>query len=154
LAESRRKAAAWVALLLEMEELWLQTRKMSERERVLWEEIQRNRHDAQEWRQLRARQLQQAYRRATERLNRLPSSEGAMLRVPSHVTLYLRSRNVFSAKVLQSRAALSQFWGQMRTDFCRGRLYRLRPIKMAIYLVRDFALMIRFTMAMFSSGVR
>jgi hypothetical protein len=154
LAETRRKAAAWVALLLEMEELWLQTRKVSERERVLWEEIQRIRHDAQEWRQLHARQLQQAYRRATERLNRLPPSDGATLRVPSHVTLYLRSRNVFSDKVLQSRAALSQFWRQVRSDFCRGRLYRLRPIKMAIYLVRDLALMIRFTMAMFSSGVR
>jgi radical SAM superfamily enzyme YgiQ (UPF0313 family) len=154
LAESRRKAAAWIALLLEMEELWLQTRKMSERERVLWEEIQRIRHDAQEWRQLHAGQLQQAYRRASERLNRLSPSGGAMLPVPSYVTLYLRSRNVFSAKILQSRAALSQFWGQMRVDFCRGRLYRMHPIKMAIYLVRDLALMIRFTMAMFSSGVR
>jgi hypothetical protein len=154
LAESRRKAAAWVALLMEMEELWLQTRKLSERERVLWEEILRIRNDAQEWRQLHAKQLQQAYRRAIERLKRRPSSVGVTLRVPSHVTLYLRSRNVFSDKVLQSRAALSQFWRQMRADFCRGRLYRLRPIKMAIYLVRDLALMIRFTMAMFSSGVR
>jgi hypothetical protein len=153
-SESLRKAAAWVALLLEMEELWLQTRKMSERERVLWEEIQHIRHDAQEWQQLHIKQLQQAYRRATERLNRLPSSADAPLRIPSPVTLYLRSRNVFSAKVLQSRAALSRFWRQTRADFCQGRLYRLRPIKMAACLVRDLALIIHFTMGMFSSGIR
>ncbi len=154
LAETRRKARAWVALLLEMEELWLQTKKRSEWERVLWEEIQHIRHDALEWRQLHARQLQEAYRRTAERLNLLPSPAGATLRVPSQIRLYLRSGNVFSGEVLQSRAALRRFWRQTRVDFCRGRLYRLRPIKMAICLVRDLALMMCFTTAMFSSGIR
>jgi hypothetical protein len=154
-AESLRKAVGWAALLLEMEELWLQTRKLSEREQVIWEEIQHIQHDAQEWRQLHARQLQQAYRRAAERLNLRPLPEaGATQRIPSPFTLYLHSRNVFSDKVLQSRAALSQFWKQTRADFCRGRLYRMRPIKMAICLVRDLALMIRFTIVMFSPGIR
>ena len=154
-SESLRKAAGWVALLLEMEELWLQTRKLSERERVLWEEIQHIRHDAQEWQQLHVGQLQQAYRRAAERLNRVPSpAAGATLRTPSPVTLYLLSRNIFSDKVLQSRAALSQFWRQTRSDLRQGRLYRMRPIKMAISLVRDLALMIRFTMVMLSPGIR
>jgi radical SAM superfamily enzyme YgiQ (UPF0313 family) len=154
LAESRRKAAAWIALLLEMEELWLQTRKLGEGERVLWEEVLRIRDDAQEWRQLHVEQLQQAFRQATERLKQLPSSANERLHVPSHVSLYLRSRNVFSDRVLRSRAALSRFWMQMRSDFSRGRFYRLRPMKMAICLVRDLALMIRFAIAMFSPGIR
>ncbi len=87
LAESLRKARAWVARLLEMEELWLQTKKRSEWEQVLWEEIQRMRHDAREWPQLHARQLQQAYRRTAERLNLLPSPVCTPFGVPSRIGL-------------------------------------------------------------------
>jgi hypothetical protein len=154
LTDSRRKAAAWVALLLEMEELWLQTRKPSDRERVLWEEIRNIQNDALEWRQLHARQFQQAYLRVNERLKRIPSSVIAGIRAHSHFMFHLRSSSVFSNRVLQSRAALGQFWEQTRADFCRGRLHRLRPIKMAICLARDLALMIRFTRAMLSAGLR
>jgi radical SAM superfamily enzyme YgiQ (UPF0313 family) len=153
-AESRRKAAAWVALFLEMEELWLQTRKQGERERLLWEEIKRIRHDALEWRQLRTRQLQQAHRRALARLGRLPSAAGAKLQIPSRVTFFLKSWNLFSAEVLRSRASLRKFWRRTRVDLRRGRLYRLRPVGIALHLVRDLALLLQFARAMFSSGIR
>lgn len=153
-AESRRKAAAWIALLLEMEELWLQTRKRSERERILWEEIKRIEQDAREWRQLRARQLQQAYQRAVERLKQLPPSTGGTFHIPSRLTLLLKSKNIFSDKVVDSRATLRMFWQQARADLRRGKVHRLRPITLLVHLVQDVALLVRFTLAMFASGVR
>ena len=153
-AESRRKAVAWVALVLEMEELWLQTRKQSERERLFWEEIRRTRQDALEWRQLRARQLQQAHRQAVQRLRQFPSSAGKSFPIPSRLTFFLKSWNVFSDDVLRSRASLQRFWKQTQLDCRQGRFYRLRPISIVLHLVRDLALMLNFFRAMFSSGIR
>jgi hypothetical protein len=152
--ECGRKAAAWVALILEMEEVWLQTRKRTETERVLWEEIRRIRHDALEWRHLHTRQLQQAYRQTLARLGRSRAPTGGPCRIPSQFTLFCQRMNILSDRVLYSRAALRQFWAQTRADLRQGRLGQLRPIRAVVHLLQDLALAVHFASAFLASGIR
>jgi radical SAM superfamily enzyme YgiQ (UPF0313 family) len=153
-SERLEKARQWMLLLFEMEELWLGTRRQSERERILWEEIVRIRHDASEWRQLRTRQLQVAYRRALARLAQHSSAAKGSFRIPSRFTLFLKRANLFSHRVLKSRESLRQFWSQMARELRRGRVHRLQPIRMIVHLVREVVLAYHFTAALLSTGIR
>jgi hypothetical protein len=123
----------WLALSLEMEELWLQTRKRSEAEIRLLAEIQHLRSEVN--RNLHSAELQLAHARA-----RLQFPE---LRVPSKLALAFRDLNFRMAKqITYSRADLQLFWE--KTSYLKMLL--ARPHKVLLHFLKDiqlFALFVR-----------
>ena len=132
-------ARGWFTLMLEMEELWLQTRKRSEAELRLMVEVKRIR--AEVHRNLHAAELQIAHIRA--------KAYFPGLRVPSRLALRLRNLNFgIAARITYSRADLQQFWLRTRLRLKHGQLLRIRPLKIAYALWRDTQLMLLFAIAL------
>jgi hypothetical protein len=149
-----RKWRLWMAQFRELQELWLQTRKRTPLEQYLIEEIRSIRTDVRDWRQLRTKELQEAYRRAVSRVKDTPAYAHVRIRVPSRFALMIKQWNILSDKITYSRQSLRLFWKQTRVNLRRGRLHRLRPGRMVLYSFREAKLFISFTVAMFASGVR
>jgi hypothetical protein len=109
---------AWGHFLLELEELWLQTRKRSEREQQLLEALASIRggvlHNA------RIEELQLAYARAK-------------LQVPSRLRLLVRKCNIWSIRTITSRQELRQFWQHTQRLLHAGELARIPVHKMIRY---------------------
>jgi radical SAM superfamily enzyme YgiQ (UPF0313 family) len=129
--EIRQLARSWMALALEMEEIWLQTRKRSDAELRLLSEIKRMRNELN--RNLHAAELQLAHVRA--RIN-FPE-----LRVPSRMALLFQSLNFRLAKrITYSRADLKLFWEK------RGKWKKIliRPDRMVLNLLKDIQLFLLF----------
>jgi radical SAM superfamily enzyme YgiQ (UPF0313 family) len=110
LPETMRYMKAWFQFLLELEELWLQTRKRSEREQRLIEALASIRggvvHNP------RIEELQQAYARAK-------------LQVPSRLRLLAHKCNIWSINLTTSRQELRQFWQQINALLHSGKLARI-----------------------------
>jgi hypothetical protein len=118
-------------LVLEMEELWLQTRKCSEAEKRLLAEIKRLQRELD--RNLRAAELQLAHVRA-----RIQFPE---LRVPSKMALVFRALNFRLAKrITYSRADLQLFWAKA----CQRKSIWMRPDRIALNFLRDVELFLMF----------
>jgi radical SAM superfamily enzyme YgiQ (UPF0313 family) len=126
--EVRSLIRSWISLVLEMEELWLQTRKRSDAEIRLLAEIQRLRKEVN--RNLHSAELQLAHVRA-----RMHSPE---LRVPSKLALAFRDLNFRMAKrITYSRADLKMFWTRRRSKM-------LRPDKVFLNFFKDIQLFLLF----------
>jgi radical SAM superfamily enzyme YgiQ (UPF0313 family) len=129
--EVRSLLRSWISLIMEMEELWLQTRKRSEAEIRLLAEIKRMRQEVN--RNLRAAELQLAHMRA-----RIHSPE---LPVPSRLALAFRNISFRMAKrITYSRADLEMFWKQA----LRPKTFLFRPGKVAINFLKDMQLFLIF----------
>ncbi len=129
-----------VRLLLEFEELWLQTRKRSETELRVIEELARMR--ASLHRSLRISELQTAYERAKARV---PSIE-----VPSRLSLMRKKLSVVQvSRLRETRDDLSNYWTNVRHRIRRGRLEVLFRIdRMALNLLREVRLTTGFLIAL------
>jgi len=129
--EIARTLRGWGLLLLEMEELWLQTRVRSEPEKRLRLEIESLRKHLK--RNLRSAELQLAYVRA-----RLHFPE---IRVPSRLALMLRNFSFsMSKRLTYSRRDLKFFW--QRTF--RPKTLFARPHKVVFHLLKDAQLFLLF----------
>jgi len=131
-------------LAIEMEELWLQTRKRSETERRIVEELTRMRKELR--RDLRIRELQLAYARAK---SHMPSVE-----VPSRLRLVLEGSASFHAsRLLGSRGELAQFWTDIRRRLREGRIEALLRVDRIVWNgVRESLLAVEFMSALISRG--
>lgn len=113
--ETLRYLRAWGRFLLELEELWLQTRKRSEREQQLLDALASIRggmlHNAP------LEELQLAYARAK-------------LEVPSRVRLLMSKCNIWSIGSITSREELRQFWQHTKDHLRTGRLTKISLHKM------------------------
>jgi radical SAM superfamily enzyme YgiQ (UPF0313 family) len=126
--EVRSLLRSWVSLVLEMEELWLQTRKRSEAEIRLLAEIKRLRQEVN--RNLHSAELQLAHVRA-----RMTFPE---LRVPSKLALAFRDLDFrIMRRITYSRADLAQFWKRRRAKM-------LRPDRVVVNLLKDMQLFLLF----------
>jgi radical SAM superfamily enzyme YgiQ (UPF0313 family) len=129
--ELRKLARSWISLALEMEELWLQTRKRSEAEKRLLAEIKRLRQELN--RNLHSAELQLAHARA-----RIQFPE---LRVPSKMALAFRALNFRLAKrITYSRADLQIFWAKA----CQKKGVWMRPDKVVLNFLKDVQLFLMF----------
>jgi hypothetical protein len=129
--EIRSLLRSWMSLALEMEELWLQTRKRSEAEIRLMSEIKRLRKEVN--RNLYSAELQLAHMRA-----RIHSPE---LGVPSRLALAFRNLNFRMAKrITYSRADLQLFWERARWS----KLFLIRPHKVVLNFLKDMQLFLLF----------
>jgi hypothetical protein len=127
-------------LLLEMEELWLQTRKRGETETKVFEELARM--QAGLHRSLRLSELQTAY--ANVRAS-LPS-----VRVPSRFVLLRDRLSVRRAAYLrETRRDLALFWRSTLARLRRGRVDALlRLDRLALNALREVRLATGFVIAL------
>ena len=129
--ELRRLARSWLSLLMEMEELWLQTRKRSDAEKRLLTEIKDLRAGVN--RNLQSAELQLAHIRA--------SLHAPELRVPSRLALAFRSLNFRMAKqITYTRTDLHLFWEKTRSK----KAILLRPHKVVLAFIKDVQLFVMF----------
>lgn len=136
--DARTLLRKWIALVLEMEELWLQTRHRSKAELFLLSELQRAR--AQANRSLRAAELQLALYRAKMHVPELP--------VPSRLSLAFRDFNLdLARRVTYSRADIQRFWNNTWKRWRRRKLFRIRPHQVVLHFLRDAELMLLFAVA-------
>ncbi len=139
LRDLRSVARGWIALMLEMEELWLQTRRRSEAELRLLAEMQRVREEVN--RSLRAAELQLAHMRARVYVPGMS--------VPSRLALALRDLNFGLAKqVTYSRSDLQRFWNRNWRRWRRHQVFSIPPHKVVLNFLRDVQLLLMFTLAL------
>jgi hypothetical protein len=125
-----------VRLTLEFEELWLQTRKRSETEMRVHQELARMREDLS--RSLRVSELRTAYLRAK---SALPGVE-----VPSRLRLWTAKLSVLHASRLrETRSDLHAFWDRLRARRA-GALLRLDRI--ALNALREVRITAGFFVAL------
>jgi radical SAM superfamily enzyme YgiQ (UPF0313 family) len=107
--EITRLFIAWAKFIKEMEEVWLQTRKKSEREEKWLEQIQKV--QAEVWQALRIAELQKIYNSARESL-------------PDRTRALLDPLEDLSSKILLSRHDLNRFLRQWEN--LREKIHELR----------------------------
>jgi len=127
-------------LLLEMEELWLATRRVGETESLVLVELARIRSGM--YRRLRVSELRAAYLGAKAQM---PS-----IKVPSRLRLLWEQAALFRASPLcDSRRDLTRFWIQMRCRLRHGRIEGLlRLDRIALNAYRELHLASGFLMAL------
>ncbi|MGB6431169.1 MAG: radical SAM protein [Candidatus Acidiferrales bacterium] len=132
-------------LLLEMEEVWLETRHQSEAEQRVVEELRKLRGA---YGKLRLSDLQAAYSRAK---NHFPS-----LRVPSKVQLFwARWYPLFAPrKALCTREDLNAFWSDVRERWAERKWFRMPVLRMPFYLLRDAQISVLFLIYLISPSSR
>jgi hypothetical protein len=129
---------------LEMEELWLATRKRSETEVRVIEELAAMRAEFR--RGLRISDLQTAYIRAKARM---PSIE-----VPSRLSLLRERTSLLRVSCLrQTRRDLARFWIGVRRQLRQDRIGTvLRIDRLALNALREIRLAAGFLMALMTAG--
>jgi hypothetical protein len=125
---------------MEMEELWLQTRKRSETELRVIEEMAKMRVTLH--RSLRVSELQAAYAQAKAQL--------PTIQVPSRLNLFMKKLSVLHASRLrETRDDLSRYWTNLRQRTRQGRLeVLLRVDRMALNVLREVRLTAGFLIAL------
>ncbi len=132
--EIRGHLAGMIRILVEMEELWLQTRHPSEAEQRVVEELAKVRAA---YGRLKLADLQFAYKRAKDHF---PS-----LRVPSKVHLFWGKWSpLLVPNKVYTRADLAVFWSTVRQRWTERRWFRIPVHRVAVNLLRDVQLSLLF----------
>jgi hypothetical protein len=132
--EIRAHLTGMVRILLEMEELWLQTRHPSEAERRIVEELAKVRAA---YGRLKLADLQSAYLRA--------KAHFPALHVPSKLhLLWARWVPLLAPNKVYSRADLDSFWQAAKTYWIERRWFRIPPHRLALNLFREAQLSLLF----------
>lgn len=133
-----------IRVALEMEELWLATRKRSETEVRVIEELAAMRAEFR--RGLRISDLQTAYIRAKARM---PS-----IQVPSRLSLLRERTSLLRVSCLrQTRRDLARFWIGVRRQLRQDRIGTvLRIDRLALNALREIRLAAGFLMALMTAG--
>ena len=132
--EIRSYFASIGRLLLEMEELWLQTRHPSEAERRVVEELTKIRAA---YGRLKLADIQTAYKQAKLHF---PS-----LRVPSKIHLFWAKWSPLLAQnKVYTRGDLAAFWGSVRQRWADRKWFRIPVLRVPLYLLRDAQLSLMF----------
>lgn len=135
-----RYARGAIRLTLEFEELWLQTRKRSETEMRVHEELRRMREELA--RSLRVSELRTAYLRAKAAI---PGIE-----VPSRLRLWKTKLSLLQASRLrETRSDLHLFWIRLQDRLRQGRLDALlRFDRIALNALREVRIAAGFFLAL------
>ena len=133
--EIRADLAGMVRILLEMEELWLQTRHPSEAEQRIIEELNKIRAAARD--QLKVADLQLAHVRAKVHF---PS-----LRVPSRLHLFwAKWYPLLAPSKVYTRSDLDAFWRTVKQHWSERQWFRIPPHRVALNVFRHAQLSLMF----------
>ncbi len=135
----------WFKLCLEMEELWLATRRRRPIEEKVVMELAHLSKWAKEWRTVRLAELQAMYRRAASHVSAESGGEvKTSIKIPSRFQLWLAKHNIFAVSPLTfSRRPRKRFWRRVNLDFRRGHIFQINYLRLlangfseCIHLVR------------------
>jgi len=133
--EKARQIRQWVALLLEMEELWLQTRRPGDAEQRIIEEL--NKICAAARGQLKLADLQLAHFRAKMHF--------PTLRVPSKLDLFwAKWYPLLASRTVYTRADLDSFWDTVKERWNRRQWFLIPPHRFVLNLFRDVQISLMF----------
>ncbi len=136
--EIRRYLVGMVKLILEMEELWLQTRRRSEAELRVVEEMARLRASAR--RRLSVTEMQLAHARASIHM--------PTIHVPSKLTLYWQKWDLWLGnRKVYTRADLNEYWRSVLQNLRQRRIFRISPLRVLTHLSLDFQVALMFGFA-------
>ena len=142
--EVRAHLKSMLRLLLEMEEVWLQTRQRGESEQRVVDELAKLRVA---YGKLRAADLQAAYANA--------KSYCPSLRVPSKVQLWWAKWNpLLAPSKVFTRADSKRFWAGVRMRWEERKWFRIPVHRMPFYLLRDAQLSLMFFLYLTSPNSR
>ncbi|MBI3669929.1 MAG: radical SAM protein [Acidobacteria bacterium] len=133
--ELREHLAGMLRILFEMEELWLQTRRPSEAEQRIIEELNKIRVTARG--QLKLADLQLAHFRAKMHF--------PTLHVPSKLHLFwAKWYPLLASRTVYTRADLDSFWHTVRERWDERQWFRIPPHRFVLNLFRDVQLSLVF----------
>jgi len=137
-------------LSLELEEVWLATRRRGPLEQKVIAEITRLTQCAKEWRDLRVSELQNLYRKAAASLEKKGIYR---FRTPSGFQLWLDKLNLFSLRLTFTRAPLQRFWDNVRHSWEEGDVLGINYIRVFITTIEESILFVRFMLSILISGI-
>lgn len=139
LRELTHLAAESLYLLLEMQLVWLMTRKPSAAEQRVMEELQKLRDGSRVRTGLA--ELRAAYLQAKEAV---PD-----LKVPSRLRLLWEKWNPFVLRpTFYPRDEVLSFWEMVRREWLKGRFWRVSPLQLVSRLVQEGRLTLHFWLAL------
>jgi len=147
-----RYVRLWPRLAMEMEEVWLQTRTRSLLEQRVVEELKRLPSSVRGWRRMRLSELQRAYHRAAETLQRtMPCARPRPhLTIPPRMVLWLRRWNPCAHSLTWSRHSLRRFWTNCLIQFKRGRVHEVDVTGVVFNGVQELTMFVTFAWLFFS----
>lgn len=149
-----RTLIGWGRLALEMEEVWLATRRRSLlEERVVFElaEIQKR---VSEWRSLRLPELQSLYRTAIAQLKASANEKDfSSMRIPSLVQLWFQKWNVFRDSLTFTRSPMEHFWRNVWGRLRQGALHEIAYHKLIFMSIRETVLFSQFLFSFLKRSV-
>ena len=138
-------------LLMEMEEVWLETRKRGVLEERVVLELSRHQKRVLDWRDLHVRELQAFYRRSAAYLEHsYQRGISSSVRIPSWFQLWFKKWNIFSDSLTFTRRPMNQFWRQIFEYLKRGQLYRLFYSKAVLMSFREVVLFVGFLFSLYN----
>lgn len=147
--------AGWIKLTLEMEDVWLLTRRRSPLEQQVVQEFLRRRTQVAEWRTLKLTDLQQLYHKAAMVLERKPAlKQNSQPHIPSRFRLWFRKWNVFSDSLTVTRRPMMEFWKEMFSRLKSGRIHKISFPRVAFICFQESVLMTRFLLSLLSQLIR
>ncbi len=137
-------------LALELEEVWLATRRRSQLEKKVISEVARLTQCAKEWRELGITEIHHLYQKAAAALEK----KGVYrFRTPSRFQLWLNRVNVFSIRLTFTRVPLQRFWENVRASLRKGDVLRVNYIRVFFATIEEMALFSRFLLSILISGI-
>lgn len=140
-----RTFVGWIKLAIEMEEVWLKTRRRDPLEERVALELARHQNRVFDWRKLRVQELQYFYQKAAAELERsCQRGYVTSVRIPTRFQLWFKKRNVFTDALTFSRKPMNRFWKQMFEQLKQGKLYCLFYSEAVLMSGRELVLFGRF----------
>ncbi|MFH1800461.1 MAG: hypothetical protein ABH891_06425 [Candidatus Omnitrophota bacterium] len=140
----------WYKLTLELEEVWLATRRRSPLEEKVVSEIIRLTQCAKEWRDLRTSELLHLYQKAAAALEK---KNIYRFRIPSRFQIWVDKLNLFSLRLTSTREPLQRFWENVKVSCRRGDVLRINYIRVFLATIEEAVLFARFMLSILISGI-
>lgn len=137
-------------LTLELEEVWLATRRRGPLEEKVVSEIIRLTQCAKEWRDLRTSELLHLYQKAAAALEKKNIHR---FRIPSRFQIWMNKLNLFSLRLTSTREPLQRFWENVKVSWRRGDVLRINYVRVFLATIEESILFFRFMLSMFISGI-
>jgi radical SAM superfamily enzyme YgiQ (UPF0313 family) len=137
-------------LTLELEEVWIATRRRGMLEQKVISEIARLTQCAKEWRDLRTSELLHLYQKAATALEK---KNIYRFRIPSRFQIWINKLNLFSLRLTFTREPLQRFWDSVRVSWQRGDLLKIDYIRVFFTTIEESILFVRFMLSIVISGI-
>lgn len=150
LKDVKNELTGWWKLALELEEVWLATRRRSPLEQRTVEELLRLTQAAKKWRDLRISELHSLYVKAAASLEKKGLYR---FRIPSPFQLWLRKWNFLFEPLTCTRKPLDRFWGSVADYWRKGEPFRVNYIRVLFNLFEEICLLLRFVVSVLIPNV-